>query len=319
MKYFTQQLLQAQPNFPANIPSQPAPMAHPTLIQAVPQASIQQQIDQSQLIHQQPHALPTHATIQGQWIVPSYAQIPGQNIIQLQPIQHVHYIQSQATLQHMMPYQMAPQAQLQTQQTLSESTDTSDQYNLQLKFPEHKQQDASSEYNISRRTSSDCQMLSSENENSSHDITPEHTFIESMDNAIYHQQFMRDHHRKLSQQNSLEKAEAGPQTIADLQQKLTQLTSQPSESINYNTPPISHPSTPHTQHAPGVYDMHMNQLQQKMGAAPGIAATTLVGIPSLTSTLMKMFNGCIIIYRLLHPRIQRYTLGTPFSQMILLE
>jgi WNK lysine deficient protein kinase len=129
-----------------------------------------------------------------------------------------------------------------------------------------------------RRTSSDCQMVSSENEYSSHDITPEHTLVESVETANYQQQMGREQHRKLSQQNSLDKPLesnlGGPQTIADLQQKLVQLTSQPSESLNVSTPPISHPATPHIQQITGIQDAHMFTLQQKFGTIPGIPATS---------------------------------------------
>ncbi|PSN52020.1 hypothetical protein C0J52_04514, partial [Blattella germanica] len=68
-------------------------------------------------------------------------------------------------------------------------------------------------------------------------------------------------HPRLSQQNSLEK-DSGPQTIADLQQKLLQLTSQPSELMLSGTPP-SHPATPQVQHS---YDSYMQTLQQKLAS-----------------------------------------------------
>lgn len=55
---------------------------------------------------------------------------------------------------------------------------------------------------------------------------------------------------------------AGPQTIADLQQKLVQLTSQPTELSIGGTPP-SHPPTPHTQ---ATYDTYMQTLQQKLAS-----------------------------------------------------
>lgn len=131
-----------------------------------------------------------------------------------------------------------------------------------------------------RRTSSDCQLLTSENENSSHDVTPEHTLVESIDSTSILQQQLsqqqqQQQHRKLSQQNSLDKMSdvscvgsvgsgAGPQTIADLHQKLVQLTSQPSESLNVGTPPISYPATPHNNQMVGGYDAYMHSLQQKL-------------------------------------------------------
>jgi len=122
----------------------------------------------------------------------------------------------------------------------------------------------------------------SENENSSHDVTPEHTFVESIDSTSMLQQQLsqpqyqqQQQHRKLSQQNSLDKVSdmssmgsigngTGPQTIADLHQKLVQLTSQPSESLNVGTPPISYPATPHNHQIIGGYDVYMHSLQQKL-------------------------------------------------------
>ncbi|XP_011503248.1 PREDICTED: serine/threonine-protein kinase WNK1 [Ceratosolen solmsi marchali] len=291
-----QQTIQAQTNFPSNIPTQ-TPILQQGLMQVVSQANVQQPIDtqlQSQILHNQQHNLPSHTAIQGQWVVPSYGTLPGQNIIQLQPIQHVHVIQSQATLQHMMPMQIQPQTQIQHQQSISESIDNSmliEQQNLQLKLPEAKHiatktDDINPECNISRRTSSDCQVISSENEYSSHDITPEHTLVESVETTNYQQQMTREQHRKLSQQNSLDKPTesciGGPQTIADLQQKLVQLTSQPSESLIVSTPPISHPATPHIQQITSIQDAHVITLQQKFGTIPGIPATAFQPLTSLS-------------------------------------
>lgn len=96
-------------------------------------------------------------------------------------------------------------------------------------------------------------------------------------------------HSRLSQQNSLDKivdggsggggggvggGGGGPQTIADLQQKLVQLTSQPSESLSIGTPPISHPATPHSHQMAGGYDTYMHSLQQKLAN---------IGMPVATS------------------------------------
>ena len=122
-------------------------------------------------------------------------------------------------------------------------------------------------------------MLSSENEYSSHDITPEHTLTESLENINYQQKVVREQHRKLSQQNSLDKTSdnnigGGPQTIADLQQKLVQLTSQPLESLNISTPPISHPATPHSLQIATGQDVNLQNLQQKLGTIPGIPSAT---------------------------------------------
>ena len=141
-------MIQTQPTFPSNIPNQAPVIQQHGLIQAVAHTNIQQQIDpqlQQQMLHNQSHNLPTHTTIQGQWVVPSYGTLPGQNIIQLQPIQHVHVIQSQATLQHMMPLQVQPPTQPQMQpqqQTVHEALDHSkvaEAHNLQLQLPEQKQ------------------------------------------------------------------------------------------------------------------------------------------------------------------------------------
>ena len=127
-------------------------------------------------------------------------------------------------------------------------------------------------------------MLSSENELSSYDITPEHTLVESMEAKNYQQQLLREHHRKLSQQNSIDRptegnnitaGTSGRHTIADLQQKLYQLTSQPSESAG--TPPMSHPATPHSHQTTGIQDVS----QQKFGTngnLPGTCVQPLVRI-----------------------------------------
>lgn len=116
-------------------------------------------------------------------------------------------------------------------------------------------------------------------------MTPEHTLVESIDSTSilqqqlsqphHHQQQQQQQHRKLSQQNSLDKvsdissvgsigSSTGPQTIADLHQKLVQLTSQPSEALNVGTPPISYPATPHNHQMVGGCDTYMHSLQQKL-------------------------------------------------------
>lgn len=271
-------------------------------MQTLPQSNMQpQQMDpqlQQQILHNQQQM----AQMQGQWVIPSYGTLTtGQNIIQLQPIQHVHMIQNPNALQHVMPIQMQPphmqlqsqhhqqqQQQHQLQQNLQQQVqnlhlqDMIEQHNLQLKLPEQKAKadsDVNSESTVSRRTSSDCQMLSSENEYSSHDITPEHTLVELPADTNYQQKVVREQHRKLSQQNSLDKADGNavlvttsghhPQSIADLQHKLVQLTSQPSESVSVvNTPPISHPATPH-----GYPGGIVQEMQQNLGTIPGLPAT----------------------------------------------
>lgn len=55
----------------------------------------------------------------------------------------------------------------------------------------------------------------------------------------------------------------GSLTISELQQKLIQLTAQPSE-LSSSTPPIgSHPSTPHTHTG---YETYMNNLQKRLAS-----------------------------------------------------
>lgn len=127
-------------------------------------------------------------------------------------------------------------------------------------------------------------------------MTPEHTLIESVDSTLLAQQQLfqqqcqqqQQQHRKLSQQSSLDKVSdinnigstgngTGPQTIADLHQKLVQLTSQPSESLNVGTPPISYPATPHSHQIVGGYDTYMHSLQQKfVNTGVPISSTNVV-------------------------------------------
>ncbi|XP_054277038.1 serine/threonine-protein kinase WNK2 isoform X12 [Macrosteles quadrilineatus] len=89
-----------------------------------------------------------------------------------------------------------------------------------------------------------------------------------------------DSHPRLSHQNSLDNSNgsggAMPQTIADLQQKLVQLTSQPSELSIGGTPP-SHPPTPHTQ---ASYDTYMYALQQKLASISQPLAQDTIDVPN---------------------------------------
>ncbi|KAF6201581.1 hypothetical protein GE061_003973 [Apolygus lucorum] len=78
-------------------------------------------------------------------------------------------------------------------------------------------------------------------------------------------------HSKLSVQNSLE-GSSGPVTIADLHQKLVQLTCPPSELSLGGTPP-SHPATPHAQ---STYETYMHTLQQKLASISSGAANQLL-------------------------------------------
>ncbi|XP_075229866.1 uncharacterized protein LOC142329299 isoform X7 [Lycorma delicatula] len=112
-------------------------------------------------------------------------------------------------------------------------------------------------------------------------------------------------HPKLSHQNSLENNSSkaavgtemsvvgsvpggGPQTIADLQQKLVQLTSQPSELSIGGTPP-SHPATPHVQTS---YDSYMQTLQQKL-ASISMQGGQQLGPLSPQSTLHSTSTGVL--------------------------
>lgn len=74
---------------------------------------------------------------------------------------------------------------------------------------------------------------------------------------------------------------SGPQTIADLQQKLLQLTSQPSERVLTGTPP-SHPATPQVQH---TYDSYMQTLHQKL---------TSISMPSGHSLVSRLKTGFML-------------------------
>lgn len=147
-------------------------------------------------------------------------------------------------------------------------------------------------------------------------MTPEHTLVESIDSTMVVQQQLsqqqmqqQQQHRKLSQQNSLDKVSdissigsigsgTGPQTIADLHQKLVQLTSQPSESLNVGTPPISYPATPHNHQIVGGYDAYMHSLQQKLGnigmpvSCANAAVSTLffcIFLKNFTSIILKKY------------------------------
>jgi hypothetical protein len=77
---------------------------------------------------------------------------------------------------------------------------------------------------------------------------------------------------------------SGPQTIADLQQKLLQLTSQPSsERVLTGTPP-SHPATPQVQH---TYDSYMQTLQQKLAS---------ISMPSAHNLVSNLETGIVLSF-----------------------
>ncbi|XP_015119573.1 uncharacterized protein LOC107042871 isoform X2 [Diachasma alloeum] len=242
-----------------------------TLLQpAIQQQQQQQQQSFSQETQQvqgqmELNLLNQNMMMQGQRVVPNYpANQNIQHVIQPVPVQYVKPIQSVIQPIQQLPPQLSQEQQdFQTEQL---------QQNLQLRLPEQHKTETDSAIDvstISRGTSSDCQMMyETDTTISSRDITPEHTIIESSD-SIHHSlpQSIVQNHYKLSQQNSLEKpmeiSSPGPQTIADLQQKLSQLTSQPSESLNVGTPPISHPVTPHGPPGTSGYETNLQLVHNK--------------------------------------------------------
>ncbi|XP_029659194.1 serine/threonine-protein kinase WNK1 isoform X3 [Formica exsecta] len=287
---------QGQQNFQQTFPNQQLlhqNQTQPTL-HSIP-LTIPQQIDlQSQMM--QSNFVTGQSTAQGKWFISTNQINPPQ---QQQPI--LRHIQPNQPFQNQFQLQQIPMQSQVQQQTMqdqhNESSIVLDQSHLHLKLPDQQptkllepENLESSNLNCIRRTSSDCQLLTSENENSSHDVTPEHTLVESIDSTSilqqqlsqpYQQQLQQQQqqqqqqHRKLSQQNSLDKvsdissvgsigSSTGPQTIADLHQKLVQLTSQPSEALNVGTPPISYPATPHNHQIAGGHDTYMHSLQQKL-------------------------------------------------------
>ncbi|XP_066588439.1 serine/threonine-protein kinase Wnk-like isoform X2 [Prorops nasuta] len=250
---------------------------HPVLSQPV-QVNTQQLDSQMHMVQQNFQGIQGQVPgNQGKWIVTTSQTVVQQAV----PIQQVQ--PNQSVLQQMLPVQQIQQQVLE----LPYDATMLDQTQLHLKlleqqpagkmFETEKQDGTNLTNNSLRRASLEGQLVSSETEASSHDITPEHTLMESVDAATFAQQQIlqqqqQTQHRKLSQQNSLDKMSdigsvgggTGPQTIADLHQKLVQLTSQPSESLNVGTPPISYPATPHSHQVVGGYDTYMHSLQQKL-------------------------------------------------------
>ena len=162
-------MVQSQPTFTTNFTTPASIIQQPSIIQAVPQPTIQQPLEaqiQTQIIHNQQQNVPLGANLQSQWFIPSYTTLGGQNIIQLQPIQQVHVIQglqSQSTLQPLMPIQIQQQLQAQFQPSIIdaglESSMMQDHHNMQIKLAEYRQQvgskvesEVNSECNISRYT-----------------------------------------------------------------------------------------------------------------------------------------------------------------------
>ncbi|XP_022176461.1 serine/threonine-protein kinase WNK1 isoform X2 [Myzus persicae] len=87
-------------------------------------------------------------------------------------------------------------------------------------------------------------------------------------------------HSQLPSDSSCQKG--GSLTISELQQKLIQLTAQPSELSSSSTPPIgSHPSTPHGHTG---YETYMNNLQKRL-ASISMPAGNILGPLSPQSTL----------------------------------
>ncbi|XP_023287595.1 uncharacterized protein LOC105697780 isoform X1 [Orussus abietinus] len=302
----------AHQSFPIHLPHNIAQLQQQSQnTQQVLQLGVHQQIDavQNQILQQNLSGLqqPTQMPLHGQWSMSHYMASVDQHLLHhplsVQPGQPIF---TQHQVQHLPP---AHQQQQTAQEIPIEDAMILDQQQLQLKLIEQQQlaKSLDSEPNIectlSRRTSSDCHLLSSENDNSSHEGTPEHTVVESLDSSIFSQhhilQQQQYQHRKLSQQNSLDKVTdignaniAGPQTIADLQQKLVQLTSQPSESLNIATPPISHPATPHSHQSAGGYDAYMHSLQQKLINIGMPVSTTCLGPLSPQTTVYS--SACLV-------------------------
>ncbi|XP_063978625.1 serine/threonine-protein kinase Wnk isoform X2 [Diachasmimorpha longicaudata] len=231
------------------------------VIQQQQQQAFPQEIQQVQC-QMELNLLNQNMMMQGQRVVPNYpANQNIQHVIQPVPVQYVKPVQT--IIQQLPPQLSLEQQDLQMDQL---------QQNLQLRLPEPHKTETDSAIDVSsvsRRTSSDCQMMyETDTTISSRDITPEHTIIESSD-SVHHSlpQSIVQNHYKLSQQNSLEKStevsSPGPQTIADLQQKLSQLTSQPSESLNVGTPPISHPVTPHGLPGTSGHDTNLPVVHNK--------------------------------------------------------
>ncbi|KOC60991.1 Serine/threonine-protein kinase WNK3 [Habropoda laboriosa] len=299
-------------NYQINIPQQAIPQTfqinqqpHQTQmpLQQTMQLNAPHQMDpQLQMSQQNFQGVAVHTlNSQGKWITST-----NQNVIQqTAPTRHVQQIQPQ--LQQTVP---APQHIIQDIQNI-EGLALSDQSQFQIKPSDQQfsvkptEIESQEGTNLPGRVTAEYPLLS-ENENSSHDITPEHTIVESVDSALFtqnqilqqyqlqqqQQQLQQQQHRKLSQQNSLDKVSdttagtnipggTGPQTIADLHQKLVQLTSQPSEALNVGTPPISYPATPHNHQIIGGYDAYMHSLQQKL-VNIGMPISTTHGIGPLS-------------------------------------
>lgn len=139
------------------------------------------QIDpQLQMVQQNFQGVAVHTlTSQNKWITPANQTIIQQNA----PIRHVQQIQPQLQ-------QTIPQHIIQDTQNIENSTG-SDQSQFHLKLPDQQFSGKVSETETQEminlgRTSSDCPLLS-ENENSSHDVTPEHTIVESVDSTLFTQ------------------------------------------------------------------------------------------------------------------------------------
>ncbi|XP_076164633.1 wnk kinase isoform X2 [Ptiloglossa arizonensis] len=291
---------QLQHNYQANIAQQGisqsfqiTQQSHQTQIplQQAMQLNTAQQMDPQLQMSQQNFQGMSVQTLssQGKWITAT-----NQTIIQQTVPRHTQ--QTLPQLQQIIPTQ---QQIMQDMQHL-EGFPIPDQSQLHLKLPDQQLLGKTSETEnqdtttFTGRVSTEYHLLS-ETENSSHDVTPEHTIVESGDSALFTQNQIlqqQQQHRKLSQQNSLDKVSdatigtsgpggTGPQTIADLHQKLVQLTSQPSEALNVGTPPISYPATPHNHQIIGGYDAYMHSLQQKL-VNIGMPISTAHGIGPLS-------------------------------------
>ncbi|XP_054007289.1 mucin-17-like isoform X3 [Hylaeus anthracinus] len=294
---------QLQHNYQTNIAQQGisqtfqiTQQSHQTQIpsQQTMQLNAAQQMDpQLQMSQQAFQGIAVQAlSLQGKWVPATNQTIMQQTV----PIRL-----TQQTVPPLLQTVPTQQQIIQDTQHL-ESFPTPDQSQLHLKLPDQQLLGKTTEAenqdltNSTGRISTEYHLLS-ETENSSHDVTPEHTIVESVDSGLFTQnqilqQQQQQQHRKLSQQNSLDKVSdatigttgpggTGPQTIADLHQKLVQLTNQPSEALNVGTPPISYPATPHNHQIIGGYDAYMHSLQQKL-VNIGMPISTTHGIGPLS-------------------------------------
>ncbi|XP_033213341.1 uncharacterized protein LOC117170590 isoform X3 [Belonocnema kinseyi] len=276
-----QKCIQSTQSFQTNLnnaqPSQINNQVHVQQSMCQQQATdiVNSNITQNQLtLQNQSLGLLSEASVANKRLGSAYGTSISQNLIQSQSMEKAHLVQN-PTLIQVTPIELPSQ--------LQKLENIEDQHQPHLKIQDEKNsrineiESSTDCSNPSRRTSSEYQLVS-ENEGSSVDNTPEQTLVGLLDpNLLVQPIVLQQQHRKLSQQNSLDKlsdlGSGGPQTIADLQHKLVQLTSQPSESLNIGTPPLCHPDTPHsfqmgplspqgTVHS-GIEELYIGQTAQK--------------------------------------------------------